>query len=87
MVYSSDAWAHYNRLETFSLNLLVLKKNYDDLATLLGVSQSEKGIDALFFKGGQDRVGIFLDELVRRLHNFLASCTTFEDTSENLLDD
>ncbi len=87
MIRSSEAWEHYNRLETFSLNFLVLKKNFDDLNTLLAVTSSPAGIEALFFRGSEDRVGFFLDELTRRLHNFLASCTTFEDASENLLDD
>lgn len=86
-VYASEAYRIRARLETLAVNFFVFERNYHELKKVIEASRHPNNILRLWDVNNRHELRILMNEVIRLLHNFLASAKTLVDHTRALISD
>jgi hypothetical protein len=86
-VYQSNAYRTYLRFHLIGTNYFVFARNYEELKKLLLAAQSPDTFQKLWTEDKQEDMLLVKRELIRMLHNFIASAKTLVDHTRAVIED
>lgn len=74
----------YKSLEGFSISLYIFNRNYSDLEKILDFLTNNKKSEYLLDIRNKDQLDRLLEEIIRLLHNFVATAMSLVDHTRNI---
>jgi hypothetical protein len=86
-VYNSVAWKVYTRLRTLRINFFVFQRNYQELKKILEAVKEPEQIEKILDSSARQNLDVVSNEVIRLLHNYLASAKSLVDVTRVLITD
>ncbi|MBC7879163.1 MAG: hypothetical protein H7Y59_18480 [Anaerolineales bacterium] len=86
-VHNSKALIYVQRIETLQTNFFVFQRNYEELMKLIKVSRNPKKMFELWALRNRHKLEVVISEILRLLHNFLASAETLVSHTRIIMND
>lgn len=84
-VYQSEAFQIDLRFEILATNYFIFERNYEEMKRLLSAMEHPDAFDKLWTRNKQQEMNVALREIIRLLHNLVASATTLVNHTRMLI--